>query len=468
MKRMNIQPTTQYMLDDFDDAFPDQYNALHEQARHNRSHTECDLAKIGRKLKIEPDFGDSLRDPSRLMRRTSKVERRGGATMQTGIDKMTVEIKRARRQSVAVKNQRYQNTPEHRRASIENMNRARQSCQSQQMRRSSEISQFKTDHGNRDLSYRIAFEKYDEDGSGFIETNELQTALIHMGLKIDAAEAKRVMNKRGAPASRPVPNGSRDPSFCLYRYDADANGKLDFEEFKAMSIEMVFNTDSDGLFVPKTTLMRNLETSDNGMTNTDGLDLSFEAINRGKVAVKPGDEIGSRPRRDPLRDRTSMLATMGIAADEATPAVNIVKERRASLRAEAIEHRAIANTARAGGVPSAVLGQLVSEVGDATTDAELAQLNAYQAGLERASRSGVRTPTVRRRTSILGRSQRPATSQGHASLHESLFPGARPTTAPETHRYEGRLSRRAPARSLFARPVTAGSYAKQKKHLHLE
>ena len=79
-----------------------------------------------------------------------------------------------------------------------------------------------------------------------------------------------------------------------------------------MSIEMVFNTDSDGLFVPKTTLMRNLETSDNGMTNTDGLDLSFEAINRGKVAVKPGDEIGSRPRRDPLRDRTSMLATMGM------------------------------------------------------------------------------------------------------------------------------------------------------------
>ena len=280
----------------------------------------------------------------------------------------------------------------------------------------------------------------------------------------------------------------------MRRYDADANGKLDFDEFKAMSIEMVFQTDSDGLFVPKTTLMRNLETSDNAMTNLEGLDLSFETINRGKVAVRPGDENVHRPKRDPLKQRTSMLVTMGIDPEDATPAVNIVKERRASLKAEAIEHKAIANTARAGGVPAAVLGQLVSEVGDATTATALAQRSAsppfdrrrrrrrapplreknagsrrYQAGLERASRSGVRTPNGRRRTSLLGRSQRPSTDGGRLSLHPGLFGGPkRPTTAPVALDYAGRLSQRTPVTKLFDRPVTAGSYAKQKKHLHFD
>ena len=205
------------------------------------------------------------------------------------------------------------------------------------------------------------------------------------------------------------------------------------------------------------------------MTNLDGVDISFETINRGKVAVRPGDENVHRPKRDPLKQRTSMLVTMGIAPEDATPAVNIVKERRASLKAEAIEYKAIANTARAGGVPAAVLGQLVSEVGDATTETELAQLNAYQAGLERASRSGVRTPDARRRTDLLGRSQRPSTDGGRLSLHPGLFGGPkRPMTAPVGLEYVGRLSTRKPAAALFQRPVTAGSYAKQKKQLMLD
>ena len=63
-----------YVLDTFDEDFPDQYNTLHEQARLGRAHKECSLARIGRKLKTAPEYGDSLRDPTRLMRRTSRVE----------------------------------------------------------------------------------------------------------------------------------------------------------------------------------------------------------------------------------------------------------------------------------------------------------------------------------------------------------------------------------------------------------
>ena len=145
-------------------------------------------------------------------------------------------------------------------------------------------------------------------------------------------------------------------------------------------------------------------------------------------------------------------------------------------------------------MPAAVLGQLVSEVGDATTDTELAQLNAYQAGLEKASRSGVRTrnsvakhrgslsmePMSLRRpstapTPALAAPRRTAPpkadartdSDSNASDDDGDDPAAsppatRPVTAPAPHHvaYQGRLSTRSPA-PLFERPMTAGSHKKQ-------
>ncbi|KAH8080329.1 hypothetical protein JL720_9021 [Aureococcus anophagefferens] len=362
MKRTQVSPSATYILDQFDDEFPDQYNALHEQARFSRGHKECDLAKIGRKLKTEPDFGETLKDPSRLMRRTSHAAPRGGAAMQPAIDRLRNDITRARSRTIAARNQRFNNTPAARRASVAAHARAKSKIFGAQEKRMAHLRQFSRDHETKDLAYRIAFDKYDADDSGFIDADELHAALMHMGLLVDRGGSDKLLAK----------------------YDIDGNGQLDFGEFKAMSVDLLFQSDSDGLF----------------------------------VACKPGEAI-NRPRRDPLRDRVSMLETMNMDREDVTVSRNAVedgggkrvirrrfnvKERRASLATEARLFRDVAETAQSGSVPAAVLGMLVSEVGDAKTDAELAQLNAYQAGLERASLSGVRTPgdpTGTRRRSTL-------------------------------------------------------------------
>ena len=186
MLKGSVQPGRQYILDEFDDEFPEQYNTLHEQARLNREHKECDLAKIGRKLKMEPDYGDTLRDPSRLMRRTSRVETRGGASMQSQIDRMTMEIKSTKRRTTMLKNQRFHNTPQHRRKSMADMKKARAANSAAQQSRAAEIERFKEDHQKKDLAYRISFDKYDVDHSGYIDADELATALA------DCADCRHV------------------------------------------------------------------------------------------------------------------------------------------------------------------------------------------------------------------------------------------------------------------------------------
>ena len=441
MKRTQVSPSATYILDQFDDEFPDQYNALHEQARFSRGHKECDLAKIGRKLKTEPDFGETLKDPSRLMRRTSHAAPRGGAAMQPAIDRLRNDITRARSRTIAARNQRFNNTPAARRASVAAHARAKSKIFGAQEKRMAHLRQFSRDHETKDLAYRIAFDKYDADDSGFIDADELHAALMHMGLLVDRGGSDKLLAK----------------------YDIDGNGQLDFGEFKAMSVDLLFQSDSDGLFVSKETMMRQLERADDARTSLAGLDLSFDAANRAKVACKPGEAI-NRPRRDPLRDRVSMLETMNMDREDVTVSRNAVKERRASLATEARLFRDVAETAQSGSVPAAVLGQLVSEVGEATTDTELAQLNAYQAGLERASLSGVRTPgdpTGTRRRSTL---TMPSMSQRRPSTAAAMFdlaqaaPPERPGTAP-AQPYQGRLSKRSPT-PLFERPVTAGSHKK--------
>ena len=86
--------------------------------------------------------------------------------------------------------------------------------------------------------YRIAFEKFDADGSRFIELDELAGALRHLGL--DASHDHCVTMMR--------------------RFDVDGNGKLDFDEFKTLAVEVLFAAGTgDGLFVAKATMMRQLE-----------------------------------------------------------------------------------------------------------------------------------------------------------------------------------------------------------------
>ena len=300
-----------YVLDTFDEDFPDQYNTLHEQARLGRAHKECSLARIGRKLKTAPEYGDSLRDPTRLMRRTSRVEARGGAGMQPGIDKLRQDITRARARTTMCRNQRFNNTPQHRRQSVQAHARAKSKIFGAQKQRMDELKRFAADHASKDLAYRIAFEKFDVDGSGYIDADELYLALAHMGLGVD---------QDGSDA-------------LLHKYDVDDNGKLDFGEFKAMCVDLLFSSETDGLFIDKAAMMRQLENaSRDAKTSLEGLDLTFDTINRSKVAVKPGDAIdgagngrfdftSTRVFAKP-HDREESMARFGVAPRDARSSQN--------------------------------------------------------------------------------------------------------------------------------------------------
>ncbi|KAH8046636.1 hypothetical protein JL722_13529 [Aureococcus anophagefferens] len=423
MKRTQVSPSATYILDQFDDEFPDQYNALHEQARFSRGHKECDLAKIGRKLKTEPDFGETLKDPSRLMRRTSHAAPRGGAAMQPAIDRLRNDITRARSRTIAAEPALQQHAGGAR-ASVAAHARAKSKIFGAQEKRMAHLRQFSRDHETKDLAYRIAFDKYDADDSGFIDADELHAALMHMGLLVDRGGSDKLLAK----------------------YDIDGNGQLDFGEFKAMSVDLLFQSDSDGLFVSKETMMRQLERADDARTSLAGLDLSFDAANRAKVACKPGEAI-NRPRRDPLRDRVSMLETMNMDREDVTVSRTRsgrggkrvirrrfnVKERRASLATEARLFRDVAETAQSGSVPAAVLGML--------------------AGLERASLSGVRTPgdpTGTRRRSTL---TMPSMSQRRPS---TAAPRSTSRAAPERPGTAPAQPARAASRSARPRPSSSG------------
>ena len=82
--------------------------------------------------------------------------------------------------------------------------------------RSHEIEAFGFNHDESTLTYRIAFDKFDVDGSGLIDASELQGALMHLGLHYDNEAILGIIRK----------------------FDDDGNGQLDLDEFVAMAVAM--------------------------------------------------------------------------------------------------------------------------------------------------------------------------------------------------------------------------------------
>lgn len=101
--------------------------------------------------------------------------------------------------------------------------------------REKEVRDHISQHDDRVLAYRIVFDKFDEDGSGHMDSLELRAALYHMGLDVPESEA-RVM---------------------LEKYDANKDGGLDFDEFSALAKLAQLNSESKSLFLKKEVLARN-------------------------------------------------------------------------------------------------------------------------------------------------------------------------------------------------------------------
>ena len=76
-----------------------------------------------------------------------------------------------------------------------------------------------------------------------------------------------------------------------------------------------------------------------------------------------------------LADRRQVSVEEGEAKARAERILFVETSAKAGVNVKRL-FRDVAETAQSGSVPAAVLGQLVSEVGDATTDTELAQLRA--------------------------------------------------------------------------------------------
>ena len=105
----------------------------------------------------------------------------------------------------------------------------------------------------------------------------------------------------------------------------------------------------------------------------------------------------------------------------------------------------------------AVLSQIV---GDDAVAYELAQLDACQAGLEKASRAGVRT-----QARVSTTSYRPRTA---SNPPPRVSPGNVLQRHATAEAYTGRLSCRDPSVALFARPATAGYWSSQEKLLRFD
>ena len=105
----------------------------------------------------------------------------------------------------------------------------------------------------------------------------------------------------------------------------------------------------------------------------------------------------------------------------------------------------------------AVLSQIV---GDDAVACELAQLDACQAGLEKASRAGVRT-----QARVSTTSYRPRTA---SNPPPRVSPGNVPQRRATAEAYTGRLSCRDPSVALFARPATARYWSSQEKLLRFD
>ena len=96
--------------------------------------------------------------------------------------------------------------------------------------REKEVEDHIAQHGDKVLAYRIAFDKFDGDGSGSIDATELAGCLKHLGLDVSGGDTvARLMEK----------------------YDRDHNGLLSFDEFATFASEALRDKDSKSLFLRK-------------------------------------------------------------------------------------------------------------------------------------------------------------------------------------------------------------------------
>ena len=100
-----ISSSTEYVLDDFDEEFPELYNALYQNAlsgRARQTRKACELATLGRRLAAQPRFG-GLRDPGRLVQRPSHAPE---------VAELTAALRTARRSAQLLRDKILGQTPQ--------------------------------------------------------------------------------------------------------------------------------------------------------------------------------------------------------------------------------------------------------------------------------------------------------------------------------------------------------------------
>lgn len=100
-----ISSSTEYVLDDFDEEFPELYNALYQNAlsgRARQARKACELATLGRRLAAQPRFG-GLRDPGRLVQRPSHAPE---------VAELTAALRTARRSAQLLRDEILGQTPQ--------------------------------------------------------------------------------------------------------------------------------------------------------------------------------------------------------------------------------------------------------------------------------------------------------------------------------------------------------------------
>ena len=100
-----ISSSTEYVLDDFDEEFPELYNALYQNAlsgRARQARKACELATLGRRLAAQPRFG-GLRDTGRLVQRPSHAPE---------VAELTAALRTARRSAQLLRDEILGQTPQ--------------------------------------------------------------------------------------------------------------------------------------------------------------------------------------------------------------------------------------------------------------------------------------------------------------------------------------------------------------------
>ena len=106
-----ISSSTEYVLDDFDEEFPELYNALYQNAlsgRARQARKACELATLGRRLAAQPRFG-GLRDPGRLVQRPSHAPE---------VAELTAALRTARRSAQLLRGEILGQTPQAKAAAV--------------------------------------------------------------------------------------------------------------------------------------------------------------------------------------------------------------------------------------------------------------------------------------------------------------------------------------------------------------